>query len=90
MHSLSTLRSYGYPHPRKTRFRLATNLGRAGLVTHRVRTKVSYDPAFDYGIVSSFTRLGLAHPRAMSNRDFDVTGDIDTAGEFVESCGQIP
>ncbi len=35
-HSLSTLHVHGHPWPRKTRFRLVTNLGRAGLVTRGV------------------------------------------------------
>ena len=46
--SLSTLRSDGYPSPRKTRFRLLARLYRTGLVTRRVLTKgfkpIGYSP----------------------------------------------
>ena len=45
--SLSTLRSGGYPTPRKTRFRLLARLCRTGLVTRRVpseRFQACYPP----------------------------------------------
>src|SRR6185312_12838089 len=51
-HWLSTLRSAGYPAPRKTRFRLLARLYRVGLLTHRVPTK-----GFEGAIVTSCAPL---------------------------------
>jgi len=63
-HWLSTLRSAGYPAPRKTRFRLLAKLYRVGLLTHRVPTK-----GFEGAIVTSsppFSELHLAQWQAGS------------------------
>jgi len=51
------------PSRRKTRFRLAANLGRAGLIPAGSVRKVSKTPlsSLTYVISSPFPRLGLAH-----------------------------
>src|SRR5690554_1886682 len=55
IHSLSTLRSGGYPTPRKTRYRLVANLGRVGLSPTGFHFILSACSA------SRMTRLRLAH-----------------------------
>ena len=64
-HSLSTLRVHGHPWPRKTRFRLVTSLGRAGLPTRRVPLRGFLD-AVGYVITSPSARLVLAHSRHLN------------------------
>lgn len=57
-HSLSTLRSMGYPIPRKTRFRLVASLCRVGFSPTGSLCKVSEQPPFR---PSQLPRLALAH-----------------------------
>ena len=80
--SLSTLRSGGYPPPRKTRFRLLARLYRAGLVTRRVPAKGftfldSPFPSFFAPCQSIFSRGGRPRRHSCTDDAEAMGNDLD-------------